>query len=175
MPGYFVNTLIIKKLKKHFNYFKLDYTCKNTLLTQPYSTHYNYTNLCNSQKSIIQSGKSMSELPQVYRKYDLLFTPHLIPQLRSLRGEEWDNLIDHLSDLSETHPDTLAFSVMMINLGGCLSCEMDSYRAQRGCATCAKQTVISYKGSDQQLLKQYEKAQLFISGQVSEQPLKKVA
>ena len=117
----------------------------------------------------------MRELPQVYRKYDLLFTPHLIPQLRNLRGEEWDNLIDHLSALPETHPDTLAFSMMMINLGGCLTCEMDSYRAQRGCAMCAKQTVIGYKGSDQQLMKQYEKAQQFISGQKSDQQLEKAA
>ncbi len=117
----------------------------------------------------------MSERPQVYRKYDLLFTPHLIPQSRSLRGEEWDNLIDHLAALPETHPDTLAFSMMMINLGGCLPCEMDSYRAQRGCATCAKQTVIGYKGSDKQLMKQYEKAQQFISGQASDQQLKKAA
>ena len=117
----------------------------------------------------------MSDLPQVYRKYDLLFTPHLISQLRNLRGEEWDNLIDYLSTLPETHPDTLAFSMMMINLGGCLPCEMDSYRAQRGCATCARQTIIGYKGSDKQLMKQYEKAQQFISGQVSEQRLTKAA
>jgi hypothetical protein len=101
----------------------------------------------------------MSDLPQVYRKYDLLFTPHLISQLRNLRGEEWATLIDHLTALPEIHADTLAFSMMMIKLGSCLTCEMDSYRAQRGCAMCARQTIISFKGSDKQLLKRYEKAQ----------------
>ena len=38
-------------------------------------------------------------LPQVYRNYDLLFTPRLISQLRNLRGQEWDAIIDYLADL----------------------------------------------------------------------------
>jgi len=117
----------------------------------------------------------MSNLPQVYRKYDLLFTPHLIPQLRNLRGEEWAKLIDYLAALPELHPDTLSFAVMMINLGGCLTCEMDSYRAQRGCAMCARQTILSYKGSDQQLINRYEKARKIVTQHFSETELKQVA
>lgn len=100
----------------------------------------------------------MSDLPQVYANYELLFTPHLIPQLRNLRGEEWAKLIDYLASLPDTHPDTLSFSLMMINLGGCLSCEMDNYRAQKGCALCARQTILSFKGTDKQLIARYEKA-----------------
>jgi hypothetical protein len=88
----------------------------------------------------------------------LLFTPQLIPQLRNLRGEEWAKFIDSLSALPETHPDALAFSLMMVNLGGCLPCDMDSYRAQRGCSVCARQTILSFKGSDKQLFKRYETA-----------------
>lgn len=117
----------------------------------------------------------MKDLPQVYRKYDLLFTPHLIPQLRNLRGEAWANFIDHLAKLPEIHPDTLAFAVMMIELGGCLPCEMDSYRAQRGCAMCARQTILSFKGNDAQLLKCYEKAQLFVADHFSDLQLQQVA
>jgi len=109
----------------------------------------------------------MSDLPQVYRKYDLLFTPHLIPQLRNLRGDEWAKLIDYLAALPETHPDALAFAMMMVNLGGCLTCEMDSYRAQRGCAMCARQTIISFKGSDKQLINRYEKAKQVVAQQLS--------
>ena len=100
----------------------------------------------------------MSELPHVYQKYELLFTPHLIIKLHDLRGEEWRKLTDYLSALAETHPDALAFSVMMIRLNSCMTCEMDSYRAQRGCATCARQTIISFKGTDRQLLQRYERA-----------------
>jgi hypothetical protein len=100
----------------------------------------------------------MNDLPQVYRKYELLFTPHLISELRDLRGEEWRKLIDYLSTLPETHPDALAFSLMMIRLGSCLTCEMDSYRAQRGCALCARQSVLSFKGTDKELIQRYERA-----------------
>jgi len=100
----------------------------------------------------------MSELPRIYRNYDLLFTPRLIPQLRNLRGEAWIKLIDYLSSLPHTHPDALGFSMMMVELGGCLPCEMDNYRAQRGCAVCARHTIISFKGSDAELLKHYENA-----------------
>ncbi len=100
----------------------------------------------------------MNELPQVYQKYELLFTPHLIVRLRDLRGEEWRKLIDQLSTLPETHPDALGFCAMMIRLNSCLTCEMDSYRAQRGCAMCARQTIISFKGTDRQLLQRYERA-----------------
>jgi hypothetical protein len=69
----------------------------------------------------------MSQLPYAYNKYELLFTPHLIPGLRDLRDTEWQRLIDSLAELPETHPDALAFSLMMIDLDGCLTCEMDSY------------------------------------------------
>lgn len=117
----------------------------------------------------------MSDLPQVYRNYDLLFTPRLIPQLRNLRGDEWAKLIDKLSPLPETHPDALAFAMMMIKLGGCLSCEMDSYRAQRGCATCARQTILSYKGSDRQLIQRYENARRLIDKQLSKTELERAA
>jgi hypothetical protein len=117
----------------------------------------------------------MSNLPQVYRKYDLLFTPRLIPQLRNLRGEEWAELIDYLATLSETHPDAIAFAIMMIHLGGCLSCEMDSYRAQRGCAMCARQTILSFKGSDRQLMKHYETAKKNIVKYFPEPQLQQVA
>ena len=99
----------------------------------------------------------MTQSPQVYSKYELIFTPHLIPTLSNLRGTGWQELIDQLSQLSETHPDTLAFSMMMIELGNCLACDMDSYRAQRGCSFCAKQSVLSYKGTDKQLLRRFER------------------
>jgi hypothetical protein len=118
----------------------------------------------------------MSDLPQVYQRYNLLFTPHLISHLRDLRGAEWRDLIDSLAKLPETHPDALAFSMMMIDLGSCLTCQMDSYRAQRGCAACAQHTIVSFKGSDKQLLKQFEKArQCMQSGRENDTELKQAA
>ena len=117
----------------------------------------------------------MGNLPQVYHKYDLLFTPHLISQLRNLRGEEWARFIDYLDSLPETHPDALAFSMMMVNLGGCLPCEMDSYRAQRGCAMCAQQTILSFKGNDKQLMMRFDKAKQIVVDYLSETQLQQVA
>jgi len=112
----------------------------------------------------------MSHPAQAYSKYELLFTPHLIPTLRNLRGKEWEGLVDTLSDLPETHPDALAFSLMMIDLDGCLTCEMDSYRAQRGCAQCARQAVLSFKGSDIQLIRQFDKAKVEINKKIEDLP-----
>ena len=117
----------------------------------------------------------MSDLPQVYRKYELLFTPHLISQLRDLRGEEWAKLIDSLSGLPETHPDALALAMMIIKLGSCLTCEMDSYRAQRGCKLCSRQTILSYKGNDQQLISRYNSARKAVYEQLTSDELKQAA
>ena len=94
---------------------------------------------------------------KAYSRYELLFTPHLIPPLKDLRGEEWRQLIDRVSQLPETHPEVLAFTVMMIRLNSCLGCEMDCYRAQKGCALCARHTVASLKETDGYLLRLFEK------------------
>ncbi len=117
----------------------------------------------------------MSNLPRAYRKYNLLFTPKLIPHLRNLRGEEWAKLIDKLSVLPETHPDALAFCLMMIELGNCLNCEMDSYRAQRGCVLCSRQSIVNFKGSDQKLLNLYEQARQQMAEQEDEEELQQAA
>ncbi|MBI5563977.1 MAG: hypothetical protein HY870_03705, partial [Chloroflexi bacterium] len=63
----------------------------------------------------------------------------------------------------ETHVDSLAFSMMMINIGGCLTCDLDSYRASLGCATCAKRTIGSFKGADKVLKKHFEDARKEVS------------
>jgi len=49
-----------------------------------------------------------------------------------------------------------AFGLMMIRLDGCLTCHADSYRAMRGCTTCAQQTIARFKGSDEELLQRFE-------------------
>jgi hypothetical protein len=95
--------------------------------------------------------------------------------LRNLRGEEWAKLIDFLSNLPETHPDALAFSMMMIDLGSCLTCQMDSYRAQRGCTLCARHTITSFKGSDKQLIRRFEQSRQKMALRLTEVDLKQAA
>jgi hypothetical protein len=52
---------------------------------------------------------------------------------------------------------------------------MDSYRAQRGCAVCAQQTIISFKGTDKQLLKRYENTLKVFYEQQDRSELKRAA
>jgi hypothetical protein len=87
-----------------------------------------------------------------------LFPSHLIPDLRDLREEKWRALVDHVAPLPETHPDKLAFCLMMIRLNACLGCISGSYRFMRGCELCAQQTISRYQGTDEELLALYEQA-----------------
>ncbi len=90
---------------------------------------------------------------------DVLFPPRVIPTLRNLRGPEWRRLIDHLSRLTdESHPDILAFSLMMIRQNSCLTCHAHSFRAMRGCTFCTHQMTRRFKGSDSELVEQWETA-----------------
>jgi len=94
----------------------------------------------------------------MYTRNELLFPYHVIPLLRQVRGETWRALINSLVDAAEDDPRTLALMLLMIRLNGCLSCETDSFRAMRGCATCALQTLRRFKGSDDELVTQYQQA-----------------
>lgn len=94
----------------------------------------------------------------MYTENALFFPRQAIAALRDIRGQEFNALIERILTLPETHEETLAFMLMMIQLNGCISCETDSYRAMRGCAPCAQQTLRRYKGSDTELLKVYQKA-----------------
>ncbi|HFD39118.1 MAG TPA: hypothetical protein ENJ31_04630 [Anaerolineae bacterium] len=88
-----------------------------------------------------------------FPRTELLFPPRLIPDLKDLRGREWRKLIEYLTPLPETHPDTLAFCLMMIRLNACLGCVSGSYRFMRGCEICSQQTIARYQGSDEELIK----------------------
>ena len=94
----------------------------------------------------------------MYVTTEIMFPPHLIPTLRKACGPEWERLVDKVSPLEETHPESLAFSLTMIRLNGCLECETDSFRAMRGCDTCALQTVRRCRNKERDLLKSYKVA-----------------
>jgi len=95
----------------------------------------------------------------MYAENELLFPPHVIPHLRQARGETWQELVDRISVLPDDDPQSLAFSLMMVRLNGCLNCETDSFRAMRGCAPCALQMLHRHKGQDGTLLARYRKSQ----------------
>jgi hypothetical protein len=76
-----------------------------------------------------------------------------------MRGAEWQKLVNRIAELPDTHEDSLAFALMMIQLSGCLNCDLDSYKASLGCCTCAKRAINAFKGSDKQLVRKFEEAQ----------------
>lgn len=94
----------------------------------------------------------------MYTDNEILFPNTAIASLKKLRGAEWESLVEQIAALPENHEDTLSFMLMMIRLNGCMSCETDSYRAMRGCTACAHQTLRRYKGTDDDLIKLFEKA-----------------
>ncbi len=90
---------------------------------------------------------------------EMLFPSRVIPTLKNLRGAAWRNLVEKVAQQEDGADGTLAFGLMMIRLGGCLSCHADSYRAMRGCTACAQQTISRFKEGDEALLRNFKKAQ----------------
>jgi hypothetical protein len=95
----------------------------------------------------------------VYPDSEILFPARSIPELRDARpGTTWRGLMEKLGKLPETSEDVLAFSLLMIKLGNCLTCDLDSYRANLGCTQCARRTVQGFKGNDDALVKKMDEA-----------------
>ncbi|MBN1934476.1 MAG: hypothetical protein JW934_07410 [Anaerolineae bacterium] len=95
----------------------------------------------------------------MYPRSEILFPHRCVRELKGLRGPLWDELVEHIATLPDTHKDSLSFALMMIKLSGCLDCDLDSYKASLGCCTCAKRTINAFKGSDKLLLKRFGEAQ----------------
>jgi hypothetical protein len=89
---------------------------------------------------------------------ELIFPSRIIPILRSLRSEMWQQLIDTLNTKAPESVEHTAFVLMMVRMNGCVSCNVDSYRAMRGCTQCARQSVRRFRGNDEELVAQYELA-----------------
>lgn len=106
----------------------------------------------------------------MYAENELMFPPYAIPKLREARGKPFQELVERVLDLPQDHPEALAFSLMMMRLDGCMTCETDSYRAMRGCVACALQTLRRFKGSDEDLLTRYQNALDDVEEYVAQNP-----
>lgn len=106
----------------------------------------------------------------MYTDNEIYFPHHIIPSLKTLRGETWQQLIERVACRPECHEDTLAFMVMISKLNGCVSCETDSYRAMRGCTACTVQTLRRFKGPDEELVALFEEALKEIRGFARQHP-----
>jgi hypothetical protein len=98
----------------------------------------------------------------------LLFPPSAIATLRSLRGSSWQKLVDLIISQEPLASDRLAFILMMVRLGGCATCQADSFRAMRGCAQCSTQTIKRFRGDDRDLLARYNESKIDITKYIKE-------
>lgn len=94
----------------------------------------------------------------MYRNNELMFPHSAVPALKGVRNGAWLELTEHIETLDEADEESLAFTLMMVRLCGCLNCQPGSYRLSLGCGTCASRVVASFKGSDAALLRRFRKA-----------------
>lgn len=90
---------------------------------------------------------------------EVLFPSRVIPLLRSLHGEEWRQLVDHIRSAESNPAERYAFVLMMVRLCGCVGCNADSFRAMRGCTQCARQTGRRLRGTDREIIDQFRQVQ----------------
>jgi len=106
---------------------------------------------------------------------EILFPHKSIASLINVRNGKWRDLTKRVSYLSEDHPDSLAFSLMMIRQCNCLDCNPDRYKALMGCAACAKRTLAAYKGQDEGLIKAFQKARAEVDDYLKDRTLAEAA
>ncbi len=90
---------------------------------------------------------------------DLMFPLRVIPNLRNLRGDDWKAIVEEVLDDNAPLVKQAGFTLMMVKLGGCQGCSVDSFRGMRGCTQCARQTIRRFRGADLDLTRQYQQAQ----------------
>jgi len=94
----------------------------------------------------------------LYQRGELLFPHRCIATLADLRSSRWQELVKRVRALPEDHEDSLAFCFMLVELCGCLNCDLNSYKASLGCRTCARRAVSSFKDTDAVLQRRFEHA-----------------
>jgi hypothetical protein len=87
---------------------------------------------------------------------ELMFPMRVATSLKNARGEIWSQLVDKVSREDADICDQSAFVLLMVKLGGCVACNSDSFRAMRGCTQCARQTIRRFRGSDSELVEQFQ-------------------
>ena len=87
---------------------------------------------------------------------ELLFPLRVIPELTQLRGEGWDQLIADVMGANDDYVKQKAFVLMMVRMGGCLTCNADSFRAMRGCTQCAQRTVKRIRETAETLIGEFQ-------------------
>ena len=109
-------------------------------------------------------------------RVEFLFSHNAVPALKELRSERWRDLITRIAPLDSTHPDALAFALMMVRLNGCVSCDSKRYRERGGCAHCTRFVLTTLnKETETDLLIRYRASQKEVAKIDKVRPLGKSA
>lgn len=87
---------------------------------------------------------------------EFLFPLRVIPELYHLRDDTWDRLLDRVQSNEADPVVQKGFTLLMVRMGGCLTCNADSFRAMRGCTQCAQRTVKRIREEGPELLELFE-------------------
>ena len=86
---------------------------------------------------------------------ELFFPIRVATSLSTVRGKEWEALVEWVTGPNASEIEKIAFSDLIIKLAGCQGCDADSFRAMRGCTQCSHLVVKRFKGSEAELIAQF--------------------
>lgn len=89
---------------------------------------------------------------------ELLYAHWATRLLQNARGPKWKKLVQDVQALPETHPDALAFQLMMVRLNSCVTCDARKYVEKGGCARCSNTTLNFSRESEEALLARFRAA-----------------
>lgn len=89
---------------------------------------------------------------------ELLYAHWATRLLQNARGPKWKKLVQDMTALPETHPDALAFQLMMVRLNSCVTCDARKYVEKGGCARCSNTTLSFSKETEEALLARFRAA-----------------
>ncbi len=109
-------------------------------------------------------------------RIEFLFAHSAMSALKDVRGTRWRELVTRVAALPETHPDALAFQLMMVRLSGCISCDARRFRERGGCANCSRFVLTTLaKENEANLLSRYRSAQKEITHTLKSKSAEQVA
>lgn len=102
-------------------------------------------------------------------KTELLFAHWAVRHLQDARGPKWKKLVAEIAMLPETHPDALAFQLMMVRLNSCVTCDARKYVEKGGCARCSLTNLHFSKESEEALLARFRAARKEVAKAIKEE------
>jgi hypothetical protein len=100
---------------------------------------------------------------------ELLYAHWATRLLQNARGPKWKKLVQEIQALPETHPDALAFQLMMVRLNSCVTCDARKYVEKGGCGRCSLTTLNFSKESEEALLARFRAARKEIAQVLKEE------